>query len=219
MGSVSRASKLTAAAITLAATLLVATTASAHRLDEYLQLARLDVEPDHVDLELDLTPGVAVASGIVGDIDSDRDGVFSPAERTAYAARVLDGIVLHVDGQPLHAQLASAVFPEADALRHGEGTIQLRSRLTVPPVSRGRHAVFFRNLFHRDGSVYAANALVPDSDRVRITAQQRDGDQREITIVYLIRDDGEISQVSWWLGGLAGCAVCVLFGMRRHVHA
>ena len=182
-------------------------------------MARLDVEPDHIDLELDLTPGVAVASGIVGDIDGDHDGVFSPAERTAYAARVLERIVLQVDGQPLHGRLASATFPNADALRRGEGTIQLRSRVIVPSLSRGRHNVFFRNLYHPDGSVYAANALVPDSDRVRITAQHRDGDQREITIGYLMRDEGEVSQVSWWFGGLAGCALCVLFVMRLRVGA
>jgi hypothetical protein len=217
MGSVSRASRFTAAAVTLGATLLVAASASAHRLDEYLQAARLEVEPDHVELELDLTPGVAVAPDVVGDIDCDRDGTFSPAERTAYAARVLDAIVLQVDGQLLHAQLASVAFADADALRRGEGTIQLRSRAPLPSLSRGRHEVFFRNLYHREGSVYMANALVPDSDRVRVTAQHRDGDQSELTIDYLMQDDSDMSQVPWWLVGVAGCAVCVLFGMRRHV--
>ena len=109
------------------------------------------------------------------------------------------------------AQLAAATFPDVDALRRGEGTIQIRSRVTVPSLSRGRHEVFFQNVYHRDGSVYAANALVPDSDRIRIIAQHRDGDQSELTIDCLMQDDGEVSWVSWWLGGLAGCALWAMF--------
>jgi hypothetical protein len=38
-----------------------ASTASAHRRDEYLQAARIAVGPDRVRIELDLTPGMAVA--------------------------------------------------------------------------------------------------------------------------------------------------------------
>jgi hypothetical protein len=41
---------------------------SAHRLDECLQAARIAIEPDHVGLELDLTPGRAVADAIIADI-------------------------------------------------------------------------------------------------------------------------------------------------------
>jgi hypothetical protein len=35
--------------------------ASAHRMAEYLRAARLGIEPDRVAIELDLTPGIAVA--------------------------------------------------------------------------------------------------------------------------------------------------------------
>src|SRR5580765_8182089 len=63
----------TALAVALAAAVTLGTAASAHRRDEYLQAARLAVEPGRVDLELDLTPGIEVAEAIIADIDGDRD--------------------------------------------------------------------------------------------------------------------------------------------------
>ena len=62
---------------------------SAHRLDEYLQAARIDIEPDRAEVQLDLTPGVAVAEGVIADIDRDRDGVLSADEKDAYVSRVM----------------------------------------------------------------------------------------------------------------------------------
>src|SRR5262245_65012781 len=47
---------------------------SAHRRDELLQAARIAVGPERVDLELDLTPGIDVADGVIADIDRDGNG-------------------------------------------------------------------------------------------------------------------------------------------------
>ena len=38
--------------------------AGAHRLDEYLQATRLPIDIEHVDLEIDLTAGAALASNV-----------------------------------------------------------------------------------------------------------------------------------------------------------
>ena len=38
---------------------------AAHRLDEYLQAARIAVDVDRVGVELDLTPGVAIAPSVM----------------------------------------------------------------------------------------------------------------------------------------------------------
>src|SRR4051812_45984017 len=46
---------------------------SAHRLDEYLQAARLGIGTERVELELDLTPGSSVANVIIAGIDRNRD--------------------------------------------------------------------------------------------------------------------------------------------------
>ena len=67
---------------------------SAHRLDEYLQAARIAIEPDRVHLELDLTPGVSVANVVLADIDVDADRSISAAEALAYSKRVLSTVAL-----------------------------------------------------------------------------------------------------------------------------
>jgi hypothetical protein len=53
---------------------------AAHRLDEYLQAARVSLARDRVTLEVDLTPGAAVTPAIVALVDRDGDAVISPAE-------------------------------------------------------------------------------------------------------------------------------------------
>src|SRR5215213_2131486 len=54
---------------------------SAHRRDEYLQAARLAIEPTGIRLELSLTPGIAVADAVLRDIDVDGDHALSAAEQ------------------------------------------------------------------------------------------------------------------------------------------
>ena len=100
-----------AVVLALAAVLVLGAGLSAHRRDEYLQAARIGVEPDHVEIELDLTPGIGVADPILAGIDADSDGVLSAAEQQEYVARVVGAIVVDIDGQPLHIDLRSVTFP------------------------------------------------------------------------------------------------------------
>ena len=171
---------------------------SAHRLDEYLQAARIDIEPDRAEVQLDLTPGVAVAEGIIADIDRDRDGLLSADEKDAYVSRVLGAVVLELDGRPLHVRPTAATFPELDAFRRGEGTIRVQSGAVLPPLADGDHQLHFRNTHDRGASVYLANALVPKSARVGVTAQRRDGDQSELTIDF-VTSPGSATPVRMWL--------------------
>ena len=196
-----------AVALALAAVISLATVASAHRRDEYLQAARLAVEPGRVDLELDLTPGIAVADATIADIDRDRNQVLSAEEQRAYLERVLDGIVLEFDGRPLHLEIIGSTFPSLDAFRRGEGTLRLQSAVVLPRQAEGHHQLSLRHRDPRDGSVYLANALVPTSDRVAITAQRRDATQSELTIDYVLRPESAASPPGWLLGGLLGVAV------------
>ena len=93
----------------LAAALAIAGGAelSAHRTDEYLQAARLAIDPWTVHIELDLTPGMALAESIIADIDRNRDGSLSAEEQRAYGSLVLSALTLEVDGMPVRAQLAA----------------------------------------------------------------------------------------------------------------
>jgi hypothetical protein len=204
-------------ALALAAVIGLATVASAHRRDEYLQAARLAVEPGRVDLELDLTPGIAVADATIAEIDRDRDQVLSPEERHAYLGRVLDGIVLELDGRPLHLEIIGSTFPSLDAFRRGEGTVRLQSAVVLPRQEEGHHQLSLRHQDPRDGSVYLANALVPASGRVTITAQRRDATQSELTIDYVLQTESAASLPTWLLGGLLGVAVLAALLIRPSV--
>jgi len=196
-----RAGKTVCAAAALAMAFVAGARLSAHRLDEYLQAARLAVEPGRVDVELDLTPGVSVAEAIIADIDRNRDGSLSVEETRDYERRVLNAIAMEIDGQAIRLQPGAATFPDPGAFRRGDGTIRLRSTAALPALSTGAHQLLFRNRHRRDLSVYLANALVPDSDEIAISAQRRDGDQSELTIEFVSRPaaPGLWRSASLWL--------------------
>ncbi len=201
----------------LALTLAVAGGAevSAHRTDEYLQAARLAIHPSRVQIELDLTPGIALAEAILADIDRNRDGSLSTEEQRAYGNLVLSALDLQVDGTPLRVQLDASSFPEADAVKRGEGTIRLHSTAMLPRLAVGLHQLLFRNRHHPDRSVYLANALVPESDLVSVTAQRRDADQTKLTIDYALRSAPAKPTDVWLLGGTAVATMISVVLIRR----
>ena len=182
---------------------------SAHRLDECLQAARIGVESRHVDVELDLTPGAAVARSILSDIDGNGDGVITTSDQRAYVMRVFEATELEVDGRHLDLHVVGFTFPMNDTLQLGEGTIRLRARAPISQQSPGDHQIVFRNAYRPDVSVYLANALVPQSSAVAVTGQRRDVDQRELTISYQVRA-GSTPALSWLVGGLATIVAALL---------
>ncbi|MEP6915401.1 MAG: hypothetical protein ABJC89_07135 [Acidobacteriota bacterium] len=188
---------------------------SAHRTDEYLQAARLAITPDGVHIELDLTPGIALADAIISDIDRDRDGILSSSEQAAYGRLVLGALDVEADGQPIPLEPGASNFPGTDAIRRGEGTIRLQSAATLSRLSPGPHQLWFRNRHHRTDSVYLANTLIPDNDQVAVTAQRRDGDQTELTIDYVVRPAPAVAFTRVWaLGGIAAAAVLLALWTR-----
>ena len=170
--------------LALAMTVVAGTEASAHRTEDYLQAARIGVEPDRIQITLDLTPGTAVAESFLAAIDRDGDGSLSAAEQREYARQMVSAWQLDLDGRSLPTRVRASSFPDATAVRRGEGTIRLDVEATVPDLSPGSHRLLFRNAHLAGHSAYLANALVPESDRVAVTAQRRDRDQSELIIEY-----------------------------------
>jgi len=73
----------------------------------------------------------------------------------------------------------------------------------------GVHQVAFRNRYRGDVSVYLANALVPASDRVAITAQHHSAEQRELMIDYELR--AETTTLPWpWIAAAAVLALALV---------
>jgi hypothetical protein len=91
-----------------------------------------------------------------------------------------------LDDRLLEPRLVSRIFPGLTGFRRGEGTLRLEIAATLPPVSPGPHRILFKNAHLSGHSVYLANALVPESPRVRVTGQRRDPDQTRLEIEYTI---------------------------------
>jgi hypothetical protein len=187
--------------------------ATAHRLDEYLQATRLSVERDHVELEIDLTAGMNVATQVFGLIDSNHDGQISTAEGEAYAQSVLKSVVLSVDGRTVPMNLLDSQFPEFQDMAAGVGTARLRVSAAFPAAGGGRHQVYFRNTHQSEIGVYLVNALVPTDKQIQITGQRRDNLQHELTIEYEVISEARWSSLGWLAVGFG--MACVLLATRR----
>jgi hypothetical protein len=191
------------------------TAVSAHRLDEYLQAARIDLRPASVSIDLNLTPGAAVAESIIAAIDRDGNGLMSIDEQNAYAREIVGQLELRLDGAPLEPQLRSSAFPTIDALRVGDGTIRLRVNASHQTLASGGHQLFFGNGHLTRQSVYLANALLPATTLVAVTKQHRSADQRELTIDYSVGTARTGGTSSGLLVGLVAAVLVVRYA-RRH---
>jgi hypothetical protein len=185
---------------------------SAHRRDELLQAARIGVAADRIELEMSLTPGIAVADEVIGAIDCDRNGVLSADEQRDYAALVMAATELRIDGDVVNIGVGTATYPLLNELREGERSIELRSTVTIPQLSSGRHQIAFTNSYRGDISVYLANALKPDSERIMIASQHRDPAQRTLAIDFTI-DGNRLAALPAWLFG-SGAAVWLTLRRR-----
>jgi hypothetical protein len=205
-----RVGKIAALALAVMAVVSGSTGLSAHRRDEYLQAARLAIDPDRVQIALDLTPGIAVAEAVLTAIDRDANMSISAAEARTYSERVLSAITIDVDGRPLRVELVDSVFPPLDTMRQGEGTTRIHAVALMPRLADGLHHLRYRNAYRSDIGVYLANALVPASDRVTVAAQRRDVDQRDLLVDYTLRGDPATRVRQGLPVGVAGALVVLV---------
>lgn len=174
----------------IAVGLLSSALLQAHRLDEYLQATLITPAPDHVDLEVNLTPGVAVLSSVLAAIDSDQDGRISPAEQAAYVRRLLGDLEFSSDGKRLNLKLRDWRFPPVGEMQEGVGIIRLRMTADMP-ASRGKtHQFSFHNSHEPLISAYLVNVVVPDDGRLAVTRQDRDYFQNSIQVTYTLQSAG-----------------------------
>ena len=152
---------------------------AAHRLDEYLQATLIGVTRDGIDVEIRLTPGVAMLPVLMAVIDQDRDGRISPEEERAYVGRVAREVDLRVDGVPAQLVLIESNFPTLEAMREGLGTIGIKLR-----TARSGHELRFENRHLPQVSVYLVNCLAGPSDGLVVGRQVRDEAQRSIEFEY-----------------------------------
>jgi hypothetical protein len=172
--------------------------ASAHRLDEYLQATMLSVEKDHLQLSMRLIPGIAVSSAVIASIDSNRDGVLSEAEQTAYSERVLGDLSLTIDGLRLTPKLVSVTFPQLAQMREGLGEIHIEFTADLPSGGPNRR-IIFENRHQIHNAAYLVNCLVPTDHDLRIVSQTRNEDQSFYQLDYVQAGiPTATSPLAWW---------------------
>lgn len=197
-----------ALSITVAWMLTASAAVDAHRLDEYLQATRVDIGRDRVTVEIDLTPGVALASGVFDTIDTDGDGEITPSEARAYAEAIIAGLAFDVDDRRTAPTLSEVRFPTLEQMANGVGTIRLTA--TAPlRATWGRHTLRVRNDHRADIGVYLVNTLVPADRDVEIVSQARDTKQHELRLEYRITPAASAITVG------AGSALMALLLWRR----
>jgi hypothetical protein len=181
--------------------------ASAHRLDEYLQGTLISVEKNRLQVQMTLTPGVAVFPLLIRSIDTNADGVISDKEQRAYADQVLRDLSLVIDGERRTPQLLSARFSTVDEMKEGRGEIQLNFGADLPRGGHGRKLVF-ENHHQSQIAAYQVNCLAPRDPDIRIEAQKRNYSQSVYQLEYVqadIRSDPS-SLAIWsslaWLGAV-----------------
>ncbi|MBL9167327.1 MAG: hypothetical protein JNN07_06265 [Verrucomicrobiales bacterium] len=158
----------------------------AHRLDECLQAARIEVGIRQIRIELDLTPGAQVAHQIIRVLDADQNGQISPSESDAYADLVRSALELTLDARQQEIRIEHHRFPSIAELKEGTGIIQLQLVATHTPLRPKSHQLIFTNRNAEDISVYLANALVPSETGIRVTQQERDSLQRVLKIHFSV---------------------------------
>ena len=188
--------------------------AAAHRLDEYLQATLIGVTRDGIDVEIQLTPGVAMLPVLMAVIDQDRDGRISSAEERAYAGRVARDVELRVYGVPAPLSLIESNFPAIEAMREGLGTIAIKLH-----TARSGHELRFENRHLRQVSVYLVNCLAAPSDGLVVSRQRRDDAQRSIEFEYSFRAGAVPAPRAAWieLGPFWPAAVGMLLVARMAV--
>ncbi len=212
-----------------AAAILVAGTPSfAHRLDEYLEAAMFSIQKDCVQVQIRLTPGVAVFPIVLANIDTNADGVISETEQRAYAERVRGDMSLTIDGHRLRPRLVSVKFPAIDEVKEGRGEIQLEFEADLPrngrrPGNASKRRLIFENHHQSQIAVYLVNCLVPRDPSIQLVAQSRNYSQSLYQLDYM--QSGVSSEpprfTEWaWLGVVAiGWSLRLAALWRKRVEA
>jgi hypothetical protein len=170
----------------LLALLAFPSTVFAHRDDQYLQATLVTIERSGVRLQINLTPGVAVAEQVLAQIDRDRDGAISQNEAAAYAKALKRDLTLRVDGRELELKLTASEFVGPAELRTGSGIIQMEFSAIFGPLAAGAHRLTLENRHLTTISVYLINAAQPRFATVQITRQKRNENQSAGEIEFTI---------------------------------
>lgn len=123
-------------ALVVGGVLAAAGPASAHPTDEIVQQVYVTPARSGLTVELDITPGVLVASGFAGSLDLDHDGVLGPGEISTHVAAVEAAVQVQVDGEAVDLQPTDVSYPPLDVLAAGADAVRLTWTGVLPSDAR-----------------------------------------------------------------------------------
>ena len=159
----------------------------AHQLDEYMQAMLVYLEPKEVRFAIHLTPGVAVADQVLALIDRNHDGAISAQEARTYTDLVQQDLTVQLDGRKLVLRPAATYFPEPAELRTGWGFIQMQFSAPTGSLAPGGHTLSIQNRHQGKISAYLVNAILPKTENIRITRQNRNVTQSFGEIMFVVQ--------------------------------
>ncbi len=189
----------------------------AHQLDEYLEATLVAIEPDDVHLQINLSPGVAVADKVLALIDTDKNGVISGNEASAYAALVQRDLIVRIDQVNVELKLNAVNFPEVNELKTGWGIIQMDFSVVHGALASGTHKFTLENRHLPTMSVYLFNAEQPRSDLIQITKQTRNQTQSIGAIEFSYIPPKNSPKSAKYIASAAGLIIVIIVGIWRRV--
>ncbi len=106
--------------------------ASAHPIDELLQQVYVTPTAGHIQLAVEVLPGVAVATDFLAVVDSNGDGTMSDTEQQAFTSMLHSHVNLEVDGVTVDTEVEEAIYPDADLMIAGGGAIAISLTAVTP---------------------------------------------------------------------------------------
>jgi hypothetical protein len=163
--------------LVLATLLAVPRILQAHRLDDLLQGALIEITPTEIRLELNQNPGQEIAETLIWMMDRNGDRQITSDELQAYALSFTKQLSLSVDGKALEIQFISAKDASAADLESGNAVIHIELRARVKSLLPGAHELRFENRYLPQSSAYLVNAIAPRVPKIKILKQQRTENQ------------------------------------------
>ena len=129
--------------------------ARAHPADMYAQSQSITIARDGLHIDWKIVPGPILADAVWGATHSAPDGAIDPEAAKAWTAPYISGLVITLDDRALGGvQVQSVRWPESvDAMRTGEGAIEIRLLIGWPEKLDGKHSIELHNTYLEGNSL------------------------------------------------------------------
>jgi hypothetical protein len=169
----------------LAWLLLLPGWAAAHPVDEVVQAAYLTLALGEVRVELDLTPGIAVADAVLWSLDANADQRIDAMEARSYAQRVLQQSTLTLDGVTTPLRLEKIIVPPYPELKSQGGTLKIYA-VAGRTDRAGGHTLSYGNHYEPAKCQCIANVFLQPAAgwRYQVARAQHSDDGRLLLVAY-----------------------------------